>query len=613
MRIFCERGDFDLPANFMLEISKTNPFISDEGEQSYPITIRASDINKRLTNYSSRLDKLTQPLEEMTVVVQEGVLCRKANMVFNDFSNEEIVATIYFSEGNFYSLIDGKNLIDDIEWPTETQIDTAAWYARCHRVYDGVDNADWKLMETMLNKTIHLALVSDDTLTVQYDLGELPMVTNLKNYFLHVMPIVGSNDTVSLQPETNEFLAEAGNSYVRYYYKEGENWCRFPALYMITPMLKTRWVINHIFTSFGFEWLNANHTDFDDDVISNSVVDALCRQVLYYKQLVPDKSIADFIKDIERSKCARFVFSGRNVTYEPFSFSTNKPTTKTIDQYRSTDSPTISVEKEAYAINIAVSTGEDYVVAEELLDGTIQGEDATKGGFPGQYFPIKNYEDYVTFKKWTQNNPLPEAKTTTTDTINGAGTDLLLWTIKVVYWGINYQGKMLSQIAKIQEPVWLNTQVVDTTSGEPSITEADVRQSSTWCLLKSRNQMYHGFFLYQGIDGYKEKYIDLVQANVAQSVFVDYAETWQNPTYKYISEILYAKYVAFRNKANIIVETKTHMPLHVLANLDITAPSILENQEVMIESITYTLPIGGEEQQVRLRTLRERDKDTSIE
>ena len=79
---------------------------------------------------------------------------------------------------------------------------------------------------------------------------------------------------------------------------------------------------------------------------------------------------------------------------------------------------------------------------------------------------------------------------------------------------------MLSQIAKIQEPVWLNTQVVDTTSGEPSITEADVRQSSTWCLLKSRNQMYHGFFLYQGIDGYKEKYIDLVQANVAQSVFV---------------------------------------------------------------------------------------------
>ena len=613
MRIYCERGDFDLPDGFTLEISKYNPFVSDAGEQSYPITLKGTPNNKFLTNYSSRLDKRTKPLKQMTVVVQDGTISRKANMVFHSHSNKDIPATIYFSEGNFYSLIDGKNLIDDIVWPTETQVDTAAWYARCHRVYDGTDNANWKLMETMLNKTIHLALVSDGTLTVQYDLGELPMVTNLRNYFLHVMPLSGEKDTVKLQEETNDFLAEAGNSHVRYYYKEGENWCRFPALYMITPMLKTKWVFQYIFSYFGFEWTNPDHIDFSEDVVSNSVVDALCRGVLYYKQLVPDKSIAEFIKEFELAKCARFVFTGRQVTYEPFGASTNKPINRTIDTYRTTDDPVITVEENSYDIAINVTAGEDYVLAESLIDGSIQGESPESGGFPNERFPIKNYEDYVTFKKWTQNNPLPEVKSTVSETINAAGTDLLLWNIKVVYWGINYQGKMLSQIAKIQEPVWLNTQVVDTTSGEPSITEADVRQSSTWCLLKSRNQMYHGFFLYQGIDGYKEKYIDLVQANVAQSIFVNYDVSLQNPTYKQLHDVLYKNYITFRNKANVIIDTTCRIPFHEFALLDITAPSMLENQPVLIESIVYTLPLTNEDQKVRLRTLREQEPDTSIQ
>ena len=63
MRIYCERGDFDLPDGLTLEISKYNPFVSDAGEQSYPITLKATPNNKFLTNYSSRLDKRTQPLK----------------------------------------------------------------------------------------------------------------------------------------------------------------------------------------------------------------------------------------------------------------------------------------------------------------------------------------------------------------------------------------------------------------------------------------------------------------------------------------------------------------------------------------------------------------------
>ena len=463
----------------------------------------------------------------------------------------------------------------------------------------------------MLNKTIHLALVSDDTLTVQYDLGELPMVTNLRNYFLHVMPISGENDTVNLQEETNDFLAEAGNSYVRYYYKEGENWCRFPALYMITPMLKTKWVFQYIFSYFGFEFTNPDHIDFSEDVVSNSVVDALCRGVLYYKQLVPDKSIAEFIKEFELAKCARFVFNGRQVTYEPFGASTNKPINRTIDTFRTTDDPIITVEEKSYDIAVNITAGEDYVLAESLIDGSPQPENPNS---PFRPFPIDSYTAYLKFKNWTQNNPLPGAKPTIAETINAAGTDLLLWNIKVVYWGINYQGKMLSQIAKIQEPVWLNTQVVDTTSGEPSITEADVRQSSTWCLLKSRNQMYHGFFDYEYMTGgYRTKYIDLVQANVAQSIFVNYDVSLQNPTYKQLHDVLYKNYITFRNKANVIIDTTCRIPFHEFALLDITAPSMLENQPVLIESIVYTLPLTNEDQKVRLRTLREQEPDTSIQ
>ena len=610
MRIYCERGDFDLPGNFALEIYKYNPWISDEGEQSLPITLPSTPKNKRLTNYSGRLDKKLQPLQEMTVVVQEGTISRKANMVFHEHGSP-ISATIYFSEGNFYSLIDGKNLIDDIVWPTETQVDAAAWYARCHRVYDGLDNANWKLMETMLNKKIHLALVSYN-LTVQKDLGEMPMVTNLRNYFLPVFP-VKTDETVEPQEETYEFLAEAGNSYVSYYYKEGENWCKFPALYMITPMLKTKWVFNHIFSYYGFEFTNPDHPDLADDIVSNSVVDALCRGVLYYKQLVPDKSIADFIKEFEIAKCARFVFNGRKVTYEPFGTSTGKEVNRTIDKYRTTNDPKVKVGKDSYGIAINVTAGEDYVLSESLIDGTIRGESPESGGFPAERFPIKNYEDYETFKKWTKNNPLPTINAKTTHTITGAGTDLLLWSVKFTFYGVPYSGIMSSQIAKIQEPVWLNTQVVDTTSGEPSITEADTRQSSNWCLLKARQQNYHGFFIADGLENSQEKYVSVILAQVAQSSFVNYEISLQNPTYKYISEVLYAKYLIFMNSANVIVDTTCRLPFDEFALLDITAPSMLQNQVVMIESISYTLPMMDEDQQVRLRTLREQDPDTSIQ
>jgi len=612
MRIYCERGDFDLPGNFSLEILKYNPFVSDAGEQSFPITLKSTPNNKYLTNYSARLDKRTQPVKEMTVVIQDKTISRKANMVFHSHSNKEISATIYFAEGDFYSLIDGKNLIDDIVWPTETQVDAAAWYARCHRVYDGIENANWKLMETMLNKTIHLGLVSQDTLTVQKDLGEMPIVTNLRDYFLPVI-YVGTDDSITLQDDTKEFLSEAGNSYVAYYYKEGENWCKFPALYLITPMLKTNWLLQYIFSYFGFEFTNPDHADLSEDVVSCSVIDALCRGVLYYKQLVPDKSISEFIKEFELAKCARFVFNGRYVTYEPFTASTSKPINRTIDTYRTTDEPTITVEEDSYDVTINVTAGEDYVLSESLIDGSIQGVSPESGGFTGESFPIHHYEDYETFKKWTQNNPIQAQTSSTTETINGAGTDLLIWAVKFVFYGINYQGKMLSQIAKIQEPVWLNTQVVDTTSGEQSITEADSRQSSTWCLLKSRPQMYHGFFLYEGLMGYEAKYLDVILANVAQSVFVNYNVTLQNPTYQYLHDVLYANFLAFRNKANVIVDTTCRIPYNEFAMLDITAPSMLENQPVMIESITYTIPLNNEDQTVRLRTLREQEPDTSIQ
>ena len=79
------------------------------------------------------------------------------------------------------------------------------------------------------------------------------------------------------------------------------------------------------------------------------------------------------------------------------------------------------------------------------------------------------------------------------------------------------------------------------------------------------------------------------------------------------NDVLYKNYITFRNKANVIIDTTCRIPFHEFALLDITAPSMLENQPVLIESIVYTLPLANEDQKVRLRTLREQEPDTSIQ
>ena len=112
MRIISNNIDFDLPSDFAVELTKYNEMLSDAGEQTAPVTLPNSPKNLKLCGYANRMDGYYKPMSDIDVVVVDGISSRQANLSINDPDvSVGINCTLYFGIANFYSRIKNKNLI----------------------------------------------------------------------------------------------------------------------------------------------------------------------------------------------------------------------------------------------------------------------------------------------------------------------------------------------------------------------------------------------------------------------------------------------------------------------------------------------------------------------
>ena len=111
MKLMTEKGEFPLPSDFSFEIESNNPFFSEEGTASIPVTIPATGDALGLLDHPERMGKSKIHQRTVSAILQHGTYQRRCNMIVESCGNEAgISASLAFSESELYSSIKKKEL-----------------------------------------------------------------------------------------------------------------------------------------------------------------------------------------------------------------------------------------------------------------------------------------------------------------------------------------------------------------------------------------------------------------------------------------------------------------------------------------------------------------------
>ena len=109
MKIVHSSGEeLELNPGTVLDISRTNPFFNNYGEQSLPVKLPSGQRNRRILGYPEDLSGIRKMSQRADASIQEGVFfiqCRQAVLSADD---KEIDTSYYLNVGSFYEKM--KNL-----------------------------------------------------------------------------------------------------------------------------------------------------------------------------------------------------------------------------------------------------------------------------------------------------------------------------------------------------------------------------------------------------------------------------------------------------------------------------------------------------------------------
>ena len=104
---------YQLTPGTQLEIERPNLFFNDYGEQSYPMDLPDTDLNRALCGYPDMPSNKQKPRTDIPAAISEGdyyMPCRQA--VLGAKRKEKITTSFYMNEGSFLSRMKQVPLVD---------------------------------------------------------------------------------------------------------------------------------------------------------------------------------------------------------------------------------------------------------------------------------------------------------------------------------------------------------------------------------------------------------------------------------------------------------------------------------------------------------------------
>lgn len=104
---------YELSPDTKIELTRTNPFFNEIGEQSLPVNIPASQRNTSLLGQPHRADRQQKIPASLDVSIRSGIFSLNARQVIlSAQKNDEIQTSFYIRTGAFYEKIRDVTLVE---------------------------------------------------------------------------------------------------------------------------------------------------------------------------------------------------------------------------------------------------------------------------------------------------------------------------------------------------------------------------------------------------------------------------------------------------------------------------------------------------------------------
>lgn len=252
---------YDLPSDFRLEMSRTNPFFHKRGEQSLPCSLPPSRKNMELLNQPANIANSKKIESRLDVTIESGSFFLNARQaILNAKRNQPISTSFYLNEGAFYERVENLTLLDV-----------------------------FKDKEVKFNN-VDAAIVFMQTLLSQND-----------ERFSCFSVISHGRELNALYYGDNPRLVNATD---RTEYIDGKT-VFIPKGMFITPFVKVRHVLAEVASHLGYSLAESfmDIAPFKDMVFLNNNADTILTGHISYVDVIPELTVSDFFNVLRKFNC----------------------------------------------------------------------------------------------------------------------------------------------------------------------------------------------------------------------------------------------------------------------------------------------------------------------
>lgn len=285
MRLYNQYGTFDLPDGFALSLERTNPFFTDEGDTSIPVTLPSSPHNLQLLGHIDRIDAKSNDMANAEAWLMVGAITVKGTLIIDTLSKEDgIDAAFTFRNGGLYAEYKDKSLKEIFYDVVDDTYTTAReWGNHLESIYNGtIQPTDFTCFPVMGQKEDRWA-----------------------GRHCPINSVVG-NSLVYIE---------------RTYYESGIL-LYVPEGYACTPFIYLHRMITIMFEQMGY---TVTQNDFETlthkFVVLNNCVDTIVGGKLCYRDMVPDMTVSDFLNWLRDRFMAQAVVDSNAMTVKVVFFS----------------------------------------------------------------------------------------------------------------------------------------------------------------------------------------------------------------------------------------------------------------------------------------------------
>lgn len=279
MKIIHPSGEsYDLKPDTALDMTRKNPFFNEYGEQSLPITLPATEKNRRLTGYPDDLANISKhTTRRLDATIQSGIFSIKSRQaILSGQRKEGIQTSFYLNEGAFYEKY-----------------------------------KDLQLSEVFKDKVITFPSVPNAITFVR----NLMVTYDERFACFPVMVITDEADTrVGYINEVDR--SKTTDGYYHLYNEEarsetiGENTISLSPGFYISPFIRGNHLLKEIFSYLGYT-LNDNFftrtAPFRDMVFLNNTLDTIVKSEIRYTQIIPDAMVSTILSVYRNRFCCEFI------------------------------------------------------------------------------------------------------------------------------------------------------------------------------------------------------------------------------------------------------------------------------------------------------------------